>query len=298
MASYDLVCLDCDHVFEVFVQGFLKDEDRQSRSAARSRRARSSRRFSPTPRVVERHAGRPVERLRLRLSRRARRARTFAAEERRRAAPSPQRLDRRPPPNCYYGAMKVLVTGGAGYRGSVIAAGLLAAGHTVTVYDDFSRGPPRSSGSRRRARRRRYPLPLPPHRRPHRRRLRGHRAHGRPGRGRRIGRLSAALPRRQRRRHAIGARGLLGVLASRDSSSPLRRHLRRARDDPDRRGRAARAGQPVRRDEARGRAVACSRPPPPAAASPPPRCATPTPPAPTARAAKTTPPKATSCRWP
>ena len=29
MASYDLVCLDCDHVFEIFVQGFLKDEDRQ-----------------------------------------------------------------------------------------------------------------------------------------------------------------------------------------------------------------------------------------------------------------------------
>ena len=36
--------------------------------------------------------------------------------------------------------MKVLVTGGAGYIGSVIAAGLLAAGHTVTVYDDLSRG--------------------------------------------------------------------------------------------------------------------------------------------------------------
>jgi UDP-glucose 4-epimerase len=36
--------------------------------------------------------------------------------------------------------MKVLVTGGAGYIGSVISAGLLAAGHTVTVYDDLSRG--------------------------------------------------------------------------------------------------------------------------------------------------------------
>ncbi len=36
--------------------------------------------------------------------------------------------------------MKVLVTGGAGYIGSVIAAGLLAAGHDVTVYDDLSRG--------------------------------------------------------------------------------------------------------------------------------------------------------------
>ncbi len=28
MASYDLVCNDCDHEFEVYVQGFLKDEDR------------------------------------------------------------------------------------------------------------------------------------------------------------------------------------------------------------------------------------------------------------------------------
>ena len=28
MASYDLVCEKCDHVFEVFRQGFLKDEDR------------------------------------------------------------------------------------------------------------------------------------------------------------------------------------------------------------------------------------------------------------------------------
>ena len=36
--------------------------------------------------------------------------------------------------------MKVLVTGGAGYIGSVITAGLLAAGHAVTVYDDLSRG--------------------------------------------------------------------------------------------------------------------------------------------------------------
>jgi len=36
--------------------------------------------------------------------------------------------------------MNVLVTGGAGYIGSVIAARLLAAGHTVVVYDDLSRG--------------------------------------------------------------------------------------------------------------------------------------------------------------
>ena len=28
MASYDLVCEECGHDFEVFRQGFLKDEDR------------------------------------------------------------------------------------------------------------------------------------------------------------------------------------------------------------------------------------------------------------------------------
>jgi putative FmdB family regulatory protein len=28
MASYDLVCNECGHEFEVFRQGFLKDEDR------------------------------------------------------------------------------------------------------------------------------------------------------------------------------------------------------------------------------------------------------------------------------
>lgn len=36
--------------------------------------------------------------------------------------------------------MNVLVTGGAGYIGSVVAAELIAAGHRVTVYDDLSKG--------------------------------------------------------------------------------------------------------------------------------------------------------------
>jgi UDP-glucose 4-epimerase len=38
------------------------------------------------------------------------------------------------------GRMKLLVTGGAGYVGSVVAAQLLAAGHEVTVLDDLSTG--------------------------------------------------------------------------------------------------------------------------------------------------------------
>ena len=36
--------------------------------------------------------------------------------------------------------MNVLVVGGAGYIGSVVAAGLLDAGHSVTVFDNMSRG--------------------------------------------------------------------------------------------------------------------------------------------------------------
>src|SRR5262245_15929437 len=36
--------------------------------------------------------------------------------------------------------MNVLVTGGAGYIGSATAAALIAAGHTVTIFDNLSRG--------------------------------------------------------------------------------------------------------------------------------------------------------------
>src|SRR5438105_15790769 len=37
-------------------------------------------------------------------------------------------------------AMKILVTGGAGYLGSVVAADLLHAGFEVVVYDNLSHG--------------------------------------------------------------------------------------------------------------------------------------------------------------
>ena len=36
--------------------------------------------------------------------------------------------------------MRTLVTGGAGYIGSVVAKQLIAAGHDVVVLDDLSRG--------------------------------------------------------------------------------------------------------------------------------------------------------------
>ena len=36
--------------------------------------------------------------------------------------------------------MKILVTGGAGYIGSIVTAQLIEEGHTVVVYDNLSRG--------------------------------------------------------------------------------------------------------------------------------------------------------------
>ena len=49
--------------------------------------------------------------------------------------------------------MRLLVTGGAGYIGSVVAAQLIAAGHEVTVLDDLSTGPRRRRAGGRHVRR-------------------------------------------------------------------------------------------------------------------------------------------------
>jgi putative FmdB family regulatory protein len=44
MATYDLVCLECGHVFEVFVQGFLENEHRQCPNCGSFK---TQQRFSP-----------------------------------------------------------------------------------------------------------------------------------------------------------------------------------------------------------------------------------------------------------
>ncbi len=194
--------------------------------------------------------------------------------------------------------MNVLVTGGAGYIGSVIAARLLATGHAVTVYDDLSRG---------------------------------HRAAVPAGATlviadiRDAERLAAALtgggceaivhmaalaevaesvafPQRYHDVNVVGTQAVLeaalraGRLASRLllDGGGLRRARARSRSTKTRRSRpptrTARPSSPPSGCWAR-------RPPPAAAASPPSRCDTSTRPAPTARAARTTPSRATSCRW-
>src|SRR2546423_9571605 len=50
------------------------------------------------------------------------------------------KLGRPSPPAPHGAAMKLLVTGGAGYVGSVCAAHLLESGHDVVVLDDLSTG--------------------------------------------------------------------------------------------------------------------------------------------------------------
>ena len=44
MATYDLVCLECGHVFELFVQGFLRNEERQCPSCGSFK---TQQKFSP-----------------------------------------------------------------------------------------------------------------------------------------------------------------------------------------------------------------------------------------------------------
>ena len=93
----------------------------------------------------------------MRPSRRAPRPRSRPPRRRRSAA---RRRPRRPDPRRAADArpldddlrrspMRVLVTGGAGYVGSVSRRGLLAAGHEVVVLDDLSTGH-RAVGARRR----------------------------------------------------------------------------------------------------------------------------------------------------
>ncbi len=151
--------------------------------------------------------------------------------------------------------MRVLVTGGAGYVGSVSVEALVAAGHDVVVLDDLSRGhrdalpdgvrlvqgsygdpATRRAAAPRHARRRRAPL---------RGSLARRRIRGRPG---------PLLPRER------GRRGRIPRGAPRGRRAPPRlqlhrRGLRDAGQRPDPRGRGPGADQPVRRDEAhlRGR---------------------------------------------
>ena len=147
-------------------------------------------------------------------------------------------------------AMRVLVTGGAGYIGSVVAAQLLAAGHEVVVVDDLSTG-----HARRRARRRAVPPALD--RRPRRRagRLAGRRraSTSRPSRWS-ASRCAdpGALLAQQRRRHARAARRDAGARRRPDRVLLLGGDLRRRRaESADRRdGRADPADQPLRGDEA------------------------------------------------
>ena len=156
--------------------------------------------------------------------------------------------------------MHVLVTGGAGYIGSVIAARLLARGHAVTVYDDLSRGhraavPAGGERSSQGDIRDRAPraggAPRPA--------LRRHRPHGRAGRGRRVGRAAGALPRRERERHGGRDRGGQGRRRRPPRLLLDGRRLRRAPARAHRRGRRARAHQPVRREQTRRRTPARSR---------------------------------------
>ena len=154
------------------------------------------------------------------------------------------------------GSMRVLVTGGAGYIGSVTVEALVAAGHEPVVLDDCS------TGHRGRRAGGRHPSPPELHGRgvddgraarpPDRRDppLRG------PLARRRVDpRAGPLLPPERRGRHRAARRGPGG----RRQPGRVQLHgrgLRRAGGHADPRGRPAPADQPVRRDEAdvRGRA--------------------------------------------
>ena len=153
--------------------------------------------------------------------------------------------------------MRVLVTGGAGYIGSVIVARLAARGHDVVVYDDLSRGHaaavpdgvPLVAGDVRDAAAVRDALV---------------------GAGceaivhmaalaevaESVGR-AGALPRRERRRDGGRDRGGARPPASAASCSARRPPCTARPAHADRRGRPPRADQPVRRDQARRRSACC-----------------------------------------
>ena len=148
--------------------------------------------------------------------------------------------------------MKPLVTGGAGYIGSVVAKQLLDAGHEVVVLDDLSRGHRRGDPARRGPR---EVALLDAHA------LRDALAGGFDGvlhfAALALVAESVAHPERYWRNNVGGTLNLLDAMRAHGVGrlvfSSTVRHLRRAGDRPDHRGRADRAGQRLRRLQARRR---------------------------------------------
>ena len=146
--------------------------------------------------------------------------------------------------------MKLLVTGGAGYIGSVVAACLLDAGHDVVVLDDLLDRSPRGGAGRRRVRPRRGG-------RQRNRSCAGCRVRRGPAlrrqvAGRRIRRSTGAVLVEQRGRLAAAASGHARRAVSSGSSSRPRRRptaCRRCRPSPrtPRRSRPTRTARPSSR---------------------------------------------------